>query len=305
MSDDDDRKAADALPAGALVEASRQVSRAIAARDDLAVRAALHALARRGALRDALHVWALAIAELGPARLPGGALAVAPKPARLELKGEPAWHVEFRTAMRAARDRDGVSLHASIERVFAEPSRINLANYAGSFGASAVRVFDEVSARPGTVRLLHHIGHAGKTGDHWSVAGPAYRLTSAILAVIDMDGVGAHSITPELRTIADMDSEDLFTALQLLVAVAVTLAAGGPGDDLSGSVPHPAGLTDPSKVPEQVEGARLSGVLMTVMRDRARDFVAAAYDLTPSQQVLAAYGAANSLACRVHRLWGP
>lgn len=269
--------------------------------------AVLHTMGRDEIASPAILAWALSIAELGPPRLPGGALADGIQTKTVahgrDAARETLWFAEFENCVNAARDRDGVELFASVTRGM----RAGPQNFAASFAVSALHAYDAFSVRPQVIALLTLLACSASSAERWSVCGPAYRLTHAFMTAPDLGPLAFEAIAPEYETIVKtMGPRDQVLALSVVARTASQIMGGHPDEPLDFDVvAAPHGLPASEAGDTQHQATRGAIELITAYRERDPERPGQVVSrFSTHQRALAMWGAANLLGNRVAALWG-
>jgi len=276
----------------------------------LRIPALLNRLATDGLLSPALRVWALVLAELGPARLPGGELVDMdgqPLTQVSHLLGPPEvltqqWLDDFRVASTAAVERDGGRLWAHIERGMTS----NAVSFAASFGVSAVNAVEQLHVSDEVLALACLLGHAGSSAERWSVAGQCFRLCHAFMMARECGPhLGFTAIAPEFESLANMTPVRRMTALAVMSASAATVMGGDPSEPLDeiDIAADPSGLPESD---EQLAAVKIAVRLVRSYRESDPEGPGKVVKrMTGAESLWALWGVANLLTSRVRQLWVP
>jgi len=296
MSDDEPLR----HPAGVLVRQSRRLLRLIRARDNLAAHAQLMTMDRSALLMPAIRSWLLLTAELGAARLPGGALAEPDNAGgliRAEVGDEQPWQLGLRQALIHAAARDGDRLFPVVARHAAGPDRLQ---YVTSIAATAGCIVDSVNVSPEAVGAAHLLGYYARQPGHWSVAGYGLRQIVVTLAVVDTGYQFADTMLgPEIEALGALSAHDQGRLLGVLGG-----AFGAVMGDATGISLHPGSGPDGPDGPVQERAARIAMTVGRAYRGELSDLTRLAERLTPDEIALGCYGLGNMLAVRCRELWG-
>lgn len=314
-------------PGVRLLAATHRMRRALDSADPrLAVPVTISAVARDSRLHAAMRAWALTIGELGPARLPGGALLTGEDGEHMVAglvpgsngrhdqtcrcgdvnshQGDP-WLLDMRDTVHAVRDREGEALFAAITRaVYGTPARqlTEITAYVASLALSAHHTFRESGERVDVEALLHLLASEANSPELWSVCGPAYRLTAAVMSTMDMGpGMARTIIEPEIDTVEALPAVERMRMILVLGGAMGQVILDEPGDEIE-LVAHES--SDQTRRPDQLLAAQLGMRVAIACRTHDRDQIMAAVTPLPDS-ALPVYGLANLLAVRVRQLWGP
>lgn len=282
-------------PAGVTLDDSLRLLRLTQHRDALGAHAQIAAMNRDATIEPALRAWLLVCAELGAARLPGGALAEDvgrwwdDTPPALEER----WQTCVRMTLNRATHRDGAGVRAAIVEGMAAPGSLS---YLAGLAGAAADVIDRVSVSTDLLAATHLIGHYAQAPGWFGVAGIGVRLVAATLSIIDI-GPGAADmiISPEITTLMHLDSLQRATLLGVLGPAYASVMG-----DATGAQPHPtSGST-------QTRACELAVTVGQAYRSRTTGAVVALADtLRPDEVALAGFGLGQMLAVRARELWGP
>ena len=255
-----------------------------------------------------VRTWALCCAELAPPRLPGGRLvdtesmtasvlqSLRDGSAGMDVHPDEPWMRQFAASYDAARHRDGETLYASMAAV-AELGERAAAQYVASFGLSAIETLDQVSAARPMVALLHLLGANALISRTFSVAGPAFRLTRAVMECVSTDGALVDlQVTPEFKACAELSEVHQAAMLAFLTRVLAPIMP--PVESTRWEMlSFDNGMPVVEAAPAQDRSIRLAlRIVQDVQSDRTPPYPG-------SEVVPAIYGACNLLAMRVLQLW--
>ncbi len=248
----DDLPALAALPSARALTMTDGLREAFAReRPGIWVGRALHRSASAGLLLPGMRAWALTLSEVACARLPGGEL-VPDGDGVVFLPGVVAggadshdrtcrcgdyrnhraqrWLGLINDTMYACRDRDGARLFELIEQALVRPdSPDDMRSYLGSLASSSCTASAEAGLDRPRDALLHALAYHANTPEHWSTAGPLYRMCSATLTVADIGPeFGPHVIDPELAGVAGLGAHGRLRALAVMGPAVAELLADDP-----------------------------------------------------------------------------